>query len=64
MRNCSSKAPAVTARKRSVLGTVGRGLGGLVVAVPAVGGVYYVASDDLTKRQIRVTVQGVNRFIR
>lgn len=64
MRNCSSKTPAVTARKRSVLGTVGRGLAGLVVAVPAVGGVYYVASDDLTKRQIRVTVQGVNRFIR
>lgn len=64
MRNCSSKTPAVTARKRSVLGTVGKGLAGLVVAVPAVGGVYYAASDDLTKRQIRVTVQGVNRFIR
>lgn len=66
VRNCSTEAPAVTAgsRKRTVLGTLGRGLAGVVVAVPVTGGIYYVVSDDITKRQLRVTVQGVSRFLR
>lgn len=64
LRKCSLEPPAKVARKRSLLGTLGRGLGGLGVTVSSIGGIYYMAGDDLTKRQIRVTVQGINRFFR
>uniref|UniRef100_A0A0P4WLB2 ABC1 atypical kinase-like domain-containing protein n=1 Tax=Scylla olivacea TaxID=85551 RepID=A0A0P4WLB2_SCYOL len=64
VRTCSSEAQAAPAKKRGVLRTLGRGVMGVGVAVPALGGVYYVVSDDHTKRQMRVTVQGVGRFFR
>lgn len=65
MRTQCSEAPAAAVRKkRSVLRPLAKGLVGLVASVPAVGGVYYVVSDDLTKRQIKVTVQGIGRFFR
>lgn len=64
LRKCSSETPAVIPKKRSVLGRLGRGVAGLAVGGAGVGCVYYVTSDDLTKRQMKVTVQGVNRFIR
>lgn len=51
-------------KKRRVLATIGKVLGGVAVAVPAAGGVYYAYTDDLTKRQMRVTVEGVGRFFR
>lgn len=63
VRTQSAEAPAAT-RKKSVLRSLGKGVVGVVAAVPAVGGAYYVVSDNLTKRQIRVTVQGVGRFFR
>ncbi|XP_045102203.1 uncharacterized aarF domain-containing protein kinase 5-like isoform X1 [Portunus trituberculatus] len=64
VRTCSSEAQAVPAKKRGVLRTLGRGVMGVGVAVPMVGGAYYVVSDDHTKRQMRVTVQGIGRFFR
>ena len=63
-RTYSSEAPASLKKKRSVLGRLGKGLVGVVVGVPTVGGAYYVTCDDLKKRQLRVTVQGVGRFFR
>ncbi|KAG0710208.1 putative aarF domain-containing protein kinase 5 [Chionoecetes opilio] len=64
VRSQASDAPAPARRKLSVLRMLGRGVVGVAVGVPAAGGVYYAVSDDITKRQIRVTVQGVGRFFR
>lgn len=64
MRKCSSEAPVTPKKKRRILAGVGKGVAGAAVVVPTVGGVYYLVSDDITKRQIRVTVQGVGRFFR
>lgn len=64
MRRFSSEAPITPKKKRRILAGVGKGVAGTAVVVPAVGGVYYLASDDITKRQMRVTVQGVGRFFR
>lgn len=64
VRSCSTEAQAAPAKKRGVLRTLGRGVMGVGVAGPAVGGLYYVVSDDHTKRQMRVTVQGIGRFFR
>ncbi|KAK4310372.1 hypothetical protein Pmani_018065 [Petrolisthes manimaculis] len=64
LRKCSSKAPISPKKKRRILAGVGKSLAGAVVVVPAIGGVYYLAGDDITKRQIRVTIQGVGRFFR
>ncbi|XP_069997167.1 uncharacterized aarF domain-containing protein kinase 5 isoform X4 [Penaeus vannamei] len=64
IRRCATEAPVVVKKKRRVLATIGKAIGGVVVAVPAAGGVYYAYTDDLTKRQMRVTVEGVGRFFR
>ncbi|XP_042885871.1 uncharacterized aarF domain-containing protein kinase 5-like isoform X2 [Penaeus japonicus] len=64
IRRCATEAPVVVKKKRRVLATIGKAIGGVVVAGPAAVGVYYACSDDLTKRQIRVTVEGVGRFFR
>lgn len=64
VRRCATEAPVVVKKKRRVLATIGKVLGGVAVAVPAAGGVYYAYTDDLTKRQMRVTVEGVGRFFR
>ncbi|XP_063598592.1 uncharacterized aarF domain-containing protein kinase 5-like isoform X3 [Penaeus indicus] len=64
VRRCATEAPVVVKKKRRVLATIGKVLGGVAVAVPAAGGVYYAFADDLTKRQMRVTVEGVGRFFR
>lgn len=64
LRRCSMEAPSAPKRKRRILTTIGKSTGLMVVAVPTVGGVYYAVSDDITKRQMRVTIQGVGRFFR
>ncbi|XP_037798397.1 uncharacterized aarF domain-containing protein kinase 5-like isoform X6 [Penaeus monodon] len=64
VRRCATEAPVVVKKKRRVLATIGKVLGGVAVAVPSAGGVYYAYTDDLTKRQMRVTVEGVGRFFR
>lgn len=46
------------------MGLIGKISGGVVVAVPTAGGIYYALSDDITKRQTRVTVEGIGRFFR
>lgn len=63
-RNLSAEVPAAPKKKRRILRAVGKTLGGIAIVVPAAGGVYYSISDDITRRQIRVTVEGIGRFFR
>ncbi|XP_064085063.1 uncharacterized aarF domain-containing protein kinase 5-like [Macrobrachium nipponense] len=63
-RNLSADVPVAPKKKRRILRAVGKTLGGIAIVVPAAGGVYYSISDDITRRQIRVTVEGIGRFFR
>ncbi|XP_071552106.1 uncharacterized aarF domain-containing protein kinase 5 isoform X4 [Panulirus ornatus] len=60
----STEVSVVPKKKRRVLAAIGKGIGGVAIAAPTVGGVYYVLSDDVTKRRIRVTFEGIGRFFR
>ncbi|XP_076062664.1 putative aarF domain-containing protein kinase 5 isoform X3 [Oratosquilla oratoria] len=64
IRNKSENASTIPRKKRRIMASIGKVVGAIGIAVPVTGGVYYALSDDLTKRQIRVTVEGVGRFIR
>lgn len=60
----STEVPVVPRKKRRLLAAIGKGIGSVAIAVPAVGGVYYALSDDITKRQTRVTIEGIGRLFR
>ncbi|XP_042223896.1 uncharacterized aarF domain-containing protein kinase 5-like isoform X1 [Homarus americanus] len=63
-RKYCTDAPVAPRKKRRVLAFIGKSLGGVALTVPAAGGVYYLMSDDVTKRQTRVTFEGIGRFFR
>nr|XP_053632143.1 uncharacterized aarF domain-containing protein kinase 5-like isoform X5 [Cherax quadricarinatus] len=64
LKKYCTEVPATPKRRKRVLGLIGKISGGVVVAVPTAGGIYYALSDDITKRQTRVTVEGIGRFFR
>lgn len=49
---------------RRYLKIFSKGFGFTLIAISLSGGIYYSLSDAITKRQIKVTVEGIGRFIR
>ncbi|XP_045620948.1 uncharacterized aarF domain-containing protein kinase 5 isoform X2 [Procambarus clarkii] len=64
LKKYCSEVPSTPKRKRRTLAVLGKISGGVAVAVPMTGGIYYALSDDITRRQTTVTVQGIGRFFR
>ncbi|RXG59198.1 Dual 3',5'-cyclic-AMP and -GMP phosphodiesterase 11 [Armadillidium vulgare] len=63
-RNFSQNSHVKISKSRRYLKIIRNGFG-ITLAASALGGAfYYATSDDLTKRQIRVTAEGVGRFMR
>ncbi|KAB7495386.1 putative aarF domain-containing protein kinase 5 [Armadillidium nasatum] len=63
-RNLSQNSHVKISKSRRYLKIIRNGFGITLAASTLGGAFYYATSDDLTKRQIRVTAEGVGRFMR
>lgn len=65
IRRCSTESPVVAKKKKwRLIRLLGKFSGGTVISCAVGGSVYYGISDEIKRRQIRVTFQGIGRFFR